>query len=48
MIVFNENKLSYFNSMQKAHQGNEKKYYKFMLSQTEKTYDLTLDTILRY
>ena len=48
MIVFNENKLSYFNSMQKARQNEGKKYYKLMLSQAEKTYDLILDTILRY
>ncbi|MFZ2655257.1 MAG: hypothetical protein WAX69_10065 [Victivallales bacterium] len=32
----------------KTVQGNEKKYYKFMLSQTERTYDLILETIARY
>jgi Fic family protein len=48
VIVFKENKLSYFNAIKKARQNNEKKYYKFMLSQAEKTYNLILDALSRY
>jgi Fic family protein len=48
IVVFKENKLSYFNSLNKARQGGEKKYYRFMLSQAEKTYDLILDRIQKY
>ena len=48
VIVFNENKLSYFNSIQKARQDKGKKYYKFMLSQAEKTYDLILNVLQKY
>jgi len=48
VIVFNDNKRSYFNSIQKARQDKGKKYYKFMLSQADKTYDLILDVLQKY
>ncbi len=48
VIVFNQNKRTYFNTLEKARQGMRKKYYKFMLSQAEKTYDLVLGIIRRY
>lgn len=48
IIVFNENKFSYFNSIRKARQGQSKKYYKFMLSQAARTYDLFLNAAIGY
>ena len=39
MIVFTENKQSYFNAIASCKSGNKKKYYKFMLEQYKKTLD---------
>ena len=39
MIVFSENKQSYFNAIASCKSGNNKKYYKFMLEQYKKTLD---------
>ena len=38
IIVYKDNKLGYFNSIQAAHEGNLRKYRQFMLEQAEKTY----------
>ncbi len=40
MLVFKENKQSYFNSIKKAREGKKKKYYQFMLKQQLKSYQL--------
>lgn len=37
MIVFTENKQSYFNAIASCNSWNNKKYYKFMLEQYKKT-----------
>ena len=39
MIVFKENKLSYFNAISSCSDWNKKKYYKFMIEQYKKTLD---------
>jgi len=48
IIVYKENKLSYFNVLEKSHEGNKKNYYQFMLEQANKTYDYILKVIGRY
>ncbi len=40
LIVFKDNKEGYFNSIKKAREGKNDKYYYFMLEQQEKTYNL--------
>jgi Fic family protein len=48
IIVYKENKLSYFNALEHTRTGNLKKYYQFMLEQADKSYDFILETIARY
>lgn len=48
IIVYKENKESYFNSLTKANEGMPKKYYHFMLEQTEKTYDFLKEVVKKY
>jgi len=48
MIVYKENKESYFNAIEKARDGRKKKYYQFMLKQTNKSYDYLLDLFEKY
>lgn len=48
IIVYKENKLSYFNALAKASEGRTKNYYQFMLEQTKKTYDFLEDTARKY
>lgn len=38
IIIYKDNKKAYFNSISAAREGNNKKYYQFMLEQAEKTY----------
>lgn len=48
IIVYKDNKLAYFNVLEKTREGNHKKYYQFMLEQADKSYNFLLDTIKRY
>jgi Fic family protein len=48
MIVYKENKVSYFNAIEQARDGKYKKYYQFMLEQMNKSYDYTLDLLKKY
>jgi len=48
IIVYKDNKVAYFNSLEKSKEGKLKNYYQFMLEQTSKTYDYILDVIKRY
>lgn len=48
IIVYKENKLSYFNALNKTKEGKLKEYYQFMLEQADKTYDYLLNTISKY
>src|SRR3989344_8538664 len=42
IIIYKDNKMSYFNSIEKSKDGKLKNYYHFMLEQTNKTYDYLL------
>jgi Fic family protein len=48
IIVYKDNKLAYFNSLNKSKEGNLKNYYQFMLEQTDKSYDYLLNIIGKY
>src|SRR3989338_2793497 len=49
IIVYKDNKRSYFNAIEKSQQNNKlKNYYHFMLEQTDKSYDYLLKSIERY
>jgi len=48
MIVFKENRQAYHNSIKKARDGGKKKYYQFMLEQTNKSYDFLLELLKKY
>jgi len=48
IIVHKENKLAYFNALQKATSGNSKSYYQFMIEQADKSYDYLLKVLQRY
>ncbi|MBU2576541.1 MAG: Fic family protein [Nanoarchaeota archaeon] len=48
IIVYKENKESYFNSLAKVNDGMSKKYYQFMLEQTRKSYDFLESVIKKY
>ncbi len=48
IIVYKENKQSYFNAIEKAREGRKKKYYQFMLEQTNKAYDYLLELLTKY
>ena len=48
IIVYKENKLAYFNALEKSVEGNLKTYYQFMLEQADKSYDFILRVISKY
>ena len=48
MIVYKENKEKYFNAIKQAREGRKKKYYQFMLEQTNKSYTFLLDLLNKY
>jgi Fic family protein len=48
IIVYKENKLAYFNALERTATGNLKNYYQFMLEQANKSYDFILKIIARY
>jgi Fic family protein len=48
IIVFKDNREAYFNAISKAREGKQKKYYQFMLEQTNKSYELMLKRIKEY
>ena len=48
IIIYKDNKLAYFNSIEKSKEGKLKNYYQFMLEQTDKSYGYLLDVIKRY
>ena len=48
IIVYKENKLAYFNALEKTRDGKLKNYYQFMLEQADKTYDYLLNVINKY
>jgi Fic family protein len=48
IIVYKDNKISYFNSLEKSKEGKLKNYYQFMLEQTDKSYDYLLKVISKY
>lgn len=48
VIVYKENKTSYFNALEKTKDGKLKSYYQFMLEQADKSYDYLLSVISRY
>ena len=48
MIVYKENKESYFNALEKTKDGKLKNYYQLMLEQTDKSYDYLLNVISKY
>jgi Fic family protein len=45
IIVYKENKLAYFNAINAMREGDKKKYFQFMLKQSEKTYDQMIKII---
>jgi len=48
IIVYKENKLAYFNALERSQEGNLKNYYQFMLEQADKSYDYLLKVIGKY
>ena len=48
IIVYKDNKTSYFNALEKSKEGKLKNYYQFMLEQANKTYDYLLEFIKKY
>ncbi|MFT4297685.1 MAG: Fic family protein [Candidatus Woesearchaeota archaeon] len=48
IIVYKDNKKSYFNALEKANYGKIKSYNQFMLEQANKTYSFLLKTINKY
>jgi len=48
MIVYKENKEKYFNAIKQAREGRKKKYYQFMLEQTNKSYTFLLDLLNKH
>jgi len=48
IIVYKDNKASYFNALEKAGLGQTKKYYQFMFEQMDKSYDYILKIISKY
>ncbi|MEI6731279.1 MAG: Fic family protein [archaeon] len=48
IIVYKENKLAYFNALEKSKDGKLKSYYHFMLEQADKSYDYLLNVINKY
>lgn len=48
IVVYKDNKIAYFNALEKSKENKLKSYYQFMLEQADKTYDFLLDTIKKY
>lgn len=48
MIVYKDNKISYFNALERSKEGKLKSYYQFMLEQADKSYDYLLELVKRY
>ena len=48
VIVYKENKLSYFNALEQTIDGRSKSYYQFMLEQADKSYDYILKVLQKY
>ncbi len=48
IIIWEMNRKGYFNAIKKAREGNKKKYYQFMLEQTEKSYNYLLKLLENY
>lgn len=48
IIIYKENKTSYFNALEKTRDEKHKNYYQFMLEQADKTYDFLLKVINKY
>lgn len=48
IIVYKENKTSYFNALEKTKEGRLKSYYQFMLEQADKSYDYLLSVVNKY
>jgi len=48
IIVYKENKLAYFNTLERSIEGNLKNYYQFMLEQADKSYDHILKVLEKY
>lgn len=48
IIVYKENKVSYFNSIEGANNERSKNYYQFMLEQTDRSYNYFLSVISKY
>ena len=48
IIVYKDNKEAYFNAFKKARDGRKKKYYQFMLEQTDKSYNYLLELLNKY
>ncbi|MEK6928268.1 MAG: Fic family protein [Nanoarchaeota archaeon] len=48
IIVYKENKLAYFNVLEKSKEGRVKSYYHFMLEQMDKSYDFLLEVLRKY
>jgi len=48
IIIYKENKQSYFNAIEKTKEGRLKSYYQFMLEQADRSYDYLLKVIEKY
>lgn len=48
IIVYKENKVAYFNALEKTKNGRLKNYCQFMLEQADKTYDYLLSVLKKY
>jgi Fic family protein len=48
IIVYKDNKLAYFNSIEKSKDGKLKNYYQFLLEQAEKSYEYLDNIIEKY
>ena len=48
IIVYKDNKRSYFNAIERSKEGRLKNYYQFMLEQADKSYDYLLQVLNKY
>lgn len=48
IIVYKDNKMAYFNAIEKSKEGKLKNYYHFMLEQADKSYNYLLKVIEKY
>ena len=46
--MYKDNKIAYFNAIEKSKEGKSKNYYQFMLEQADKSYDYILEVIKKY